>query len=448
MAFDILRSVEAKGAHAADLLHARISAKVKPEDAALATELTLGVLRWQGLLDFLIGHQVKKPSALDPEVQIALRLGLYQLRYLTRVPARAAVNESVELVKRARKRSAAGLVNAVLRRLAETAKEPVEKQLPAGVSAPERLAILHSHPKWMVERWLRHFGEGRSVALLESNNHAPRFTLVVHDPTRQQEARAELEGAGLRVEPGRWLRTALLIEGDAAGSVVARSDAFCKGCVSIQDEASQMIPLLLGTQPGDRVLDVCAAPGGKTIALAIAAGLHGSVVATDISPRRLKELTAQLRRADIENARVVALDAAQLLPFREQFDRILVDAPCSGTGTLGRNPEIRWRLREADLADFHRRQVALLTSAAAALAPGGTLVYATCSLEPEENEHVVAEVLVARSELQRVSGAATLKEHLLRPDDASQFFDANGDFRTFPPAHGADGFFAAVLRRK
>ncbi len=233
----------------------------------------MGVLRWRRLLDFLLERQLKKPvEQLDLPVAIALRMGTYQLRFLEKIPARAAVNESVELVKRARKASAASLVNAVLRRMAEDSKTPAENYLPPKISPAERLAILHSHPTWMVERWLSRLGETRTVALLEANNRAPRLSCALHDADHREEIIRDLEKAGLRVEPGQLLKAAFAVSGGSP----ARTEAFRAGQISIQDEASQAIPLLLGVRPGDRVLDLCAAPGGKTPALVRAAGSEGT----------------------------------------------------------------------------------------------------------------------------------------------------------------------------
>ncbi|MGC1832092.1 MAG: 16S rRNA (cytosine(967)-C(5))-methyltransferase RsmB, partial [Candidatus Acidiferrales bacterium] len=390
IAFEVLRRVEEEGAYASDLLHAELGAGVKAEDAGLATELVLGVLRWRRLLDFLLERQLKKAAArLELAVALALRMGLYQLRFLERVPARAAVNESVELVKRARKTSAATLVNAVLRKAAGEAGTGAAKFLPAEISETERLGILHSHPTWMVERWVARFGEARAVGLLEANNRAPRLSCALHDLARRDEIFAGLRAAGLRVEPGEILRGAFAV----AGGSVTRTAAFRDGLISIQDEASQVVPLLLGVREGERVLDMCAAPGGKTAALARAAGRAGLVVAADLHAHRLRGMREQFSRLGLGAVRLVELDAARPLPFGVRFDRILVDAPCSGTGTLGRHPEIRWRLKAEALAEFHVLQVALLRSGLERLAPGGRLVYSTCSLEAEENEFVVEEVL-------------------------------------------------------
>src|SRR5208282_303570 len=276
IAYGVLWRVESEGAYASDVLHAELGANIKPADAALATELVLGVLRWRRLLDFLLERQLKKPVArLDLSVAIALRMGAYQVRFLEKIPPHAAVNESVELVKKARKTSAASIVNAVLRRVAEQSKSPAEKLLPPNIAGAERLAILHSHPMWMVERWLARSGEPQTIALLEANNTTPQLTCAVHDANRREEIVREIESAGLRVQPGLLLKAAFAVSGGSP----ARTQAFRHGRISIQDEASQAVPLLLGVRAGDRVLDLCAAPGGKAAALMHAAGKNGIVVA-------------------------------------------------------------------------------------------------------------------------------------------------------------------------
>ncbi len=446
IAYDVLRRVEAEGAYASDLLHAELGAKVKHADAALATELTLGVLRQRLLLDFFLElHLENAVERLDLPVAIALRLGAYQLRFLHRIPASAAVNESVELVKKARKTSASSLVNAVLRRVAEESKVPAEKFLPADIGAAATLAILHSHPVWIVRRWLARFGEARTMALLEADNRTPRLSCALSDPAQRQQVFATLEQAGLRVEAGTLLRDALGVSGGSA----SRTAEFRAGRISIQDEASQAIPLLLGVRSGDRVLDLCAAPGGKTQLLARAAGSQGVVVAADRYGHRLRAMAAQLDRLGLSSVRLVQLDATESLPFGEKFDRILLDAPCSGTGTLARHPEIRWRLRPEQLAEFHVLQVRMLRVALAHLAPGGRLVYSTCSIEPEENEDAIAEILRDASGVSRVPPGEMIEA--LAPDlapgiSASALIDDAGQFRTLPGQQQTDGFFAAALR--
>ncbi len=445
IAYEVLRRVEAEGAYASDLLHAKLAAHVKPADAALATEITLGVLRWRRLLDFLLERHLKRPiSRLDLPVMLALRIGLYQLRFLDKVPARAAVNESVELVKSARKGSAAALVNAVLRKAESDAQSPAESFLALDLPPSERLGILHSHPTWLVERWLLRLGEEQTVALLHANNETPRLSSAVQDFSRREEVLGALAKGGLQTRPGVLLGSAFSIRGGSP----SRAEAFRAGQISIQDEASQAIPLLLAVQIGDRVLDLCAAPGGKTAALIRAAGSAGAVIAADRHSHRLAAMRVQLDRLAAGRAHLVELDAEEPLPFHEKFDRILLDAPCSGTGTLARHPEIRWRLELDQLAESHGHQVKMLRMALSKLAPGGRLVYSTCSMEPEENEEVVEEVLRDMPSIQQIPRAEAtqaLTPHLVTGVDPNTLFGNDGYFRTSPSLHHTDGFFAAVL---
>ncbi|HLW81022.1 MAG TPA: 16S rRNA (cytosine(967)-C(5))-methyltransferase RsmB [Candidatus Acidoferrales bacterium] len=444
IAYSVLLAVETRAAYASELLHSRMSSDIAARDAALATELVMGTLRWQRALDFFIARYTGRTiSALDAEVLIALRMGIYQLRHLTRIPARAAVNESVELVRRARKKSAVPLANAALRRAAAEKSEPLTSFLPAGMDATEALAIEHSHPTWMVERWLRKFGEPKTIELLEWNNHAPKQACAILNPARREETIRSLEEAGLHVEAGRLLKDAIVV---SRGNV-AKTAALRNGWIAIQDEASQAIPLLLDAQGGESVLDLCAAPGGKTIALAQRAGARGHVVACDIYEARLRVMRERLHATGTNNVSLVILDGTSDLPFGRRFDRILVDAPCSGTGTLARNPEIRWRLRAEDLAELRVCQVKLLASALAHLAPNGKLLYSTCSMEAEENESVIQEAL-AKSPDFRIEPVKVPQSILVEGVRAENLTDGEGAFRTFPPAQHSDGFFAAAIRRR
>jgi 16S rRNA (cytosine967-C5)-methyltransferase len=448
IAYDVLRRVEAEGAYATDILHTELGAGVRADDAALATEIALGVLRWRGLLDFLLQRALQKPvERLDLPVAIALRMGLYQLRLLERIPARAAVNESAELVKSARKSSAVSLVNAVLRRLAAEAKEPPEKFLPADLSLGERLSLLHSHPAWLVERWLARLGETQTASLLQANNETPRLACSLHHPDSRNEILESLRNSRLGIEPGHLLQSAFAVTGGSP----TRTEAFRRGDISIQDEASQAIPLLLDVQAGDRVLDLCAAPGGKTPTLARRAGKDGLIVAADRHAHRLRAMREQFKRLHLSDVRIVELDAAAALPFGVEFDRILLDAPCSGTGTLARHPEIRWRLKPEQLCELDRLQVELLTSALNQLAPGGRLLYSTCSLEQEENEDVITEALRNSPAATRVPTGETaqcISPHLVDGVEAKNLVDEAGQFHTTPGAYQTDGFFAALLQKK
>ena len=451
IAFDVLFRVAKQDAYADDALRAALDETVKTEDAGLATELVFGILRWQRLLDFLIDKYLKKSTnTTDVEVRIALRLGVYQLMFLDHVPARAAVHESVELVKRARKRSAATLVNAILRK---ASKEPfpgnspanaVARLLPAALPLEEQLGIQYSHPTWMVERWLRNFGEEQSRNLLQANNRAPVLSGYLLDAQRSDDAVLALQRAGCRIQAGRLLREAWVFEGGNPGA----SEAVRQGWVAIQDEASQAVAHLLSVDRGNTVLDLCAAPGGKTLLLARATGARGDVIAADLHEHRVRAMQERFKNAGVGNVETIVLDGTQPLPFERTFDRILVDVPCSGTGTLARHPEIRWKLQERDIHDLHGKQAALLRNALRHLAPNGRLVYSTCSLEPEENELVVREVLDALGETFKIVDPLASVVNILQPAvQAKSVLSADGFFRTFPPEHGTDGFFAAVIGR-
>jgi 16S rRNA (cytosine967-C5)-methyltransferase len=457
IAYDVLLRVERAGGYSDELLHEQLKQNVSSADAALATELTLGTLRRQRLLDWLTARLLPTPkdrnlrnsdpvARLDAEVLISLRLGIYQLRFLERVPARAAVSESVELVKRAKKLSAAGLVNAVLRRAAEEAARGVtfDALVPADLTLTDRLGILHSHPTWMVERWLARFGPEQTVALLEADNRAPRISAAILDPSRRSEIIQSLERAKLEVRPGRLLREAISLSGGSP----SHTEAFERGEIVLLDEASQAVASLLGVQPGESVLDLCAAPGGKTALLATAAGSGGAVVACDLHARRLRTLTALMKRVGATHVRGVVLDGTEPLPFAQTFRRILVDAPCSGTGTLSRHPEIRWRLDPGDFAELRAKQVRLLRNALTLLAPGGRLVYSTCSMEAEENEEVVKEVLGELPGFQLRRAGAVIAPLLADGVSAEAITGSDGALRTSPATTHTDGFYAAVIERE
>ncbi len=445
----------AHGAYADEALRAALSHSVAPEEAGLATELTFGVLRWQRLLDYLTDrHRAKPGKALDEEVRAALRLGAYQLFFLKRIPARAAVHQSVELVKRARKRSAAPLVNAILRQTAtdaEKAASPgdfVRAILPAVLAKGDRLGILYSHPAWLVERWIGAFGERRTETLLAANNRVPLLAAHIRAPDHREEVLSEMKRLGCAVQPGKLLREALVLEGGNPSS----SEAAARGWFSIQDEASQAVTHIVDVKPGHRVLDLCAAPGGKTLRLAGDAGPSGHVIAADLHEHRVRAMAERFERAGAANIETVVLDATKpftLEQIDQKFDRILVDAPCSGTGTLARHPEIRWRLQPKDLADLHGRQTLILTHALEHLAPGGRLVYSTCSLEREENEDVVKDSPgKSPNNIRLADSGAAIAPWLAEGIRAENLVDANGFFRTFPGEQATDGFFAAILRNE
>ena len=372
IAFSVLRKT-GEGGYASDLLLTE-AAHLDSRDAGLASEIVFGCLRRQAQLDWLIEQLTKRsPQRLDAAVRISLHMGLYQLRHLDRVPAHAAINESVELVKAAKKTSAAGLVNAVLRKA------------PRGqVDWPDREVRL-SMPGWLLQGWDRQFGKETADAIALAFLQPPQ-TYVRNPPER----------AGLTVEPSEVPGAFRVLSGDATG-------------LRIQDIGSQSVVPLLDLHAGQTFLDVCAAPGNKT-AQALESGVLG--IACDLHWHRLQTVNGCAR---------VVIDATSGIPFSSRFDRILVDAPCSGTGTLGRNPEIRWRLRPDDLEELHRKQVQILRNGLACLVRGGRLVYSTCSLEKRENEDVVEQV-------SREIGATIVESHY-----------------RIPGRDPGDGFFAAAL---
>ena len=405
-AFEILKLVgEGKG-HSDELLHsARVDA-LSPEDRNLTTALMMGVLRWQIALDARVRGLLQRPEQrLAEPVAIALRMGAFQLLHLERIPAHAALSESVELCRAAGEPHATGMVNAVLRKVAKIASESTARRVPLYESTAafaERLG----HPQWMVERWVAEYGREAAMKICEADQREP-----------------------------------------AAGGMFSESG----GDLPQMDDGSRLVAeLAAAAMPGaKRVWDCCAAPGGKTLILSRRL-VAGEMVASDVSVKRLAQTEARLRRyAYAEHVRFAAADAANANAVEGSFDLILCDVPCSGTGTLAENPEIRHRLKVEELARQAERQTAILEGASKRLAPGGRLVYSTCSLEPEECERVV-EVVEKKAGLRRVSVAGLLagleEQGILRGVESGSMV-RDGALRTLPGVHGCDGFFAVVLER-
>jgi 16S rRNA (cytosine967-C5)-methyltransferase len=446
-AFDILLRIEQQDAYASELLHSGQYANLSPADHGLATELVMGVLRGRSLLDAEIGRfSDQRVEKLDIEVLTALRLAAYQLLFLDRIPGRAAVHESVELVKRARKGSAAPFANAVLRKLAgsisaaRSAGEHVGLDQEQGKQQPletaAALAQKLAHPLWLVERWERRFGLDKTRRICAYDQQAPPTAVRLTGAGTE----AELARDGIDLVPGQLLVSTRKVR---SGNV-SRTRAFAEGRVSIQDEASQMVALLVGS--GSKILDCCAAPGGKTRVLA-ERNPEANIVALELHAHRARLLRKLAPAGHVE---VINSD---VLEFKTStnFDRVLADVPCSGTGTLAHNPEIKWRLQPADLADLPRRQTAILRAAMQQVAPGGRLVYSTCSLEPEENEQVVDaalspsdsafRVLDCRLELERLRAQGELVWNDVDSLVSGRFV------RTIPGVHPCDGFFVAILEK-
>ncbi|MGP0020456.1 MAG: transcription antitermination factor NusB [Candidatus Sulfotelmatobacter sp.] len=463
-AFDILLRVERESSYASDLLHSPGHEHLSTPDHALATELVMGVLRWRSRLDDKIAAASSQPlSKLDPEILVALRLALYQFLWLDRIPQRAALHESVELVKRARKRSAAPFVNAVLRKLSAA---PRTDTLTADESAPpETLARVLAHPLWLVERWAHAYGLSAARQICQHDQSVPTTAIRLRTPTAEQQLVQE----GITLIPGGLLTSARRVQ---AGDIT-KTQAFRAGQIVIQDEASQLVAALVGPlgasdvlREKSRIIDCCAAPGGKTLAIADH-NPSAAITAIELHPHRARLLQKLLRvhpSHSTARIQIVAADT-QHLPLSHQFDRVLADVPCSGTGTLARNPEIKWRLTVDDLADLPQRQLAILRSALAQVAPRGRLIYSTCSLEKEENEKVVEQALSenkslrrldCRSELNRLKESGELTWPALTSSKINSSERTSSDpasltngpyLRTIPGVHPCDGFFAAILEK-
>jgi 16S rRNA (cytosine967-C5)-methyltransferase len=432
-AFEVLRRVEEEGAFAAPLL-ANLPGELSAEDRSLCYELTLGVLRRQLWLDRALEHfSGRKAGKLDAPVRRALRLGLFQLRFLARVPAHAAVNESVNAAHASGFRSAAPLINAVLRR---ATREP-DFDPAALVEDPlERVAVETSHPPWLMRRWAEAFGREEAAAFARANNDPAPASFRVNTFRADPDAVvAELRAGGVTVSPSSIAPGGWRAEGGASASAALRRLA-AEGLVYMQDEASQLVAHVLGARPGERVLDACAAPGSKTTHAAALAGGRARVAAGDLHGHRLRTVADACVRLGAGGVSLVALNAEGALPFADgAFDRVLVDAPCTGTGTLRHNPEIRWRLARESFRELPSVQARILSEAARVLRRGGRLVYSTCSVEREENEEVVAAFLGSNADF-RQAEAAPAPAPLLLP---------NGAARTWPHRDDVDGFFVAAL---
>jgi 16S rRNA (cytosine967-C5)-methyltransferase len=432
----VLERVERERAFADLALDAELTrAAVEPRDAALATELVYGTLRWQRYLDWILGPHSRRPLArLDARPRALLRMTAYQLAFLERVPPFAAVDDAVSLARQRSRPGVPEFVNAVLRSFAR--RGPREREPAPPPDAVEALAVRASFPTWLTRRWVERYGADEADALMHALNERPPLTLRANVLRTSRDALA----ARLRVEDGiETTATRHAPEGLVAvhGGRPAAWRSFADGSLAIQDEASMLIARLLEPRPGETIGDACAAPGTKATHLAQLMGNAGRVLAFDPQPARLALVGEAAARLGITIVETHGGTVETLAPgFAEACDAVLVDAPCTNLGVLRRNPEVKWRREPGDIAASAARQRDILAAAATMLKPGGRLVYATCSLEPEENDAVVAAFLAGRGDVVR--------------DPPSGFplpLDADGVLRCLPHRHGTDGFTAVRLRR-
>lgn len=441
-AFDILLRVEREESYAGEVLHSERYERLCSADHSLATELVMGVLRWRSLLDLEIAKRSTQPiSRLDLEVVTALRLGIYQLQRLSRIPARAAISESVELVKRARKHSAAGFVNAVLRKVGTKTEIGESPVFATDGDAARAIAESTAHPAWIVERWISQYGYDSAQKICEYDQTVPLTAIRLRSP----EAESELSAEGIELSAGALLSSSRRVQrGSASGTRACR-----RASIVIQDEASQLVAALVGHAAS--ILDCCAAPGGKTLAIADR-NPKAEISAVELHAHRARSLKKRLiehHSTSSAEVRVITGDIREL-SGNAKFDCVLADVPCSGTGTLARNPEIKWKLRAEDLADLQQRQLAILKSAMAHAAEGGRVIYSTCSLEKEENEDVIEQSLRGAASFRILDCGENLGHlreagELIWPDPAS--LTRGGFLRTIPGMHPCDGFFAAILQK-
>ena len=372
-------------------------------DRALAGEIATGTLRWRAAFDHVIASFAKRPIArLDLEVLTILRLSLFQLLHLDRVPAAAAVDDAVQMARKVGKKSAAPFVNALLRRASrERDRLPLPVRPGGAAFHHDWIAYLSttlSHPQWLVERWIQRYGRDAAEAWVVFNNSPAPLTIRANTlRVSRDELAPKLEAAGVKTEPCTRATNGLIVRsGNPLATPLAHTGNFF-----VQDEASQLVAEFAAVRPGERVLDACASPGGKTTAMAAAMRDDGLIVACDVRERRIRLLERTVRESGARSVRIARVDATRPLPFGAAFDVVLIDAPCSGLGTVRRDPDIKWRRSPDEFSGFAERQRQILASASRVVRPGGRIVYSTCSSEPEENSEVVDGFLSQTSDFRR-----------------------------------------------
>jgi len=440
LAMHVLTQVEQEGAYSNLLLNTALQkAALSKSDAGLATELIYGTISRLNTLDYFLDKYVNKGTRkLQPWVRALLRLSLYQIIYLDRIPDHAVVSEAVNLAKRRGHQGISGMVNGVLRNIL---RQKESLAIPADLPAAKRISLQHSHPEWLVERWISQYGPETAEAICAANNEPPAVSVRVNTTMiSREELLKEMEGRGLQAAPSTLSPYGIVVKG--AGNM-ALTDWYREGMISIQDESSMLVAEAVGPEPGMRVLDCCAAPGGKSAHMGELMKDQGSIVANDIHSHKGKLIADQAARLGLDCIRTVTGDALEL-PSRFEpasFDRILLDAPCSGLGVIRRKPDLKWGKTEEDIREIAALQSKLLDSVSALLRPGGVLVYSTCTIEPQENEGVVTSFVNRHPEfeLDETGSLSRLKDNALV---------RGGGIQILPQHYHSDGFYIARLRRR
>ncbi|MFH0786129.1 MAG: 16S rRNA (cytosine(967)-C(5))-methyltransferase RsmB [Pseudomonadota bacterium] len=443
LALQILLSWQRSGTYPDQLLRDLLAqnTRLKPSDRALIYQLVYGVLRWQGKLDWIIQQFSQRPlEKLSIKTRVILRLGVFQMLFLTRIPVSAAVNESVKLAKSGRTPWAANFINAVLRSL-DRGKERLS--FPSKEDPLAYLAVNYSHPAWLVKQWVETWGFEKTEALCQNNNRIPPLTLRVNTlRTNRRDLLPRLERQAARSGPTSFSPLGIRVE--EPDRPLVQDEMFHQGFFQIQDEASQLVAYILDPQPGERILDLCAGAGGKAGHLAQLMNNQGTILAVDLHPGKIEDLQGNARRLGITIIKGLVGDAFNEALFQKKtgaFDRILIDAPCSGWGVIGRNPDLKWRLSPEDSPRLAGMQNKFLQNAAGWLKSKGVLVYVTCTLSREENQGVIETFIDQHPEFVVEDASAFL------PEPAHRLVDDDGFYQTWPPVDGMDGFFAARLRK-
>lgn len=432
-ALTILLAVDKNQAYSNLLLNQTINKyKIDSKDRALLTEITYGTLQHKYTLDYYLEPFIR--GKLDLWVRWLLRLSVYQIVYLDRVPDHAAVNEAVEIAKRRGHKGISSTVNGILRSILRQGTPSIEE-----IKDPiKRLAIETSHPEWLVERFIDSYGLEKTTEMLHENNVPPTQTVRVNKTKASvEEVLQLLENEGITAKQSSVIPECIhLVNGQAS-----RTNAFKEGYITIQDESSMMPANVLNPQKGWRILDMCAAPGGKTTHIAEKMDNEGSILATDLHPHKLDLVDATCKRLGLDIIQTAPIDGRKAAEYlqHESFDAVLVDAPCSGLGVMRRKPDIKYTKREEDFESLHIIQLALLDNAVKVLKPGGRLVYSTCTVNTSENEETVQAFLASHPEMKLVE-IENLPEQLLQRGQ-------HGMIQVFPQDFGSDGFFVAAFQK-
>jgi len=443
LALAIIRSVEQEGAYA-NLELNKVLEQYQPGklDRGFITELVYGTLRSLHHLDWVLGQFLSRPlEDLTPWIRNILRMAVYQVFYLDKVPDSAAVNEAVNLAKGYGHRGTVKFVNGVLRNLLrnkDKIKYPDLQEDPV-----THIAVVYSHPRWIVEKWLGQFGTEGTIELCKANNEAPLTTIRTNTlRIDRKELAGQLKMEGLEVRETRYVAEGLTVGGFAS---LGNRPAFKKGLFQVQDESSMLVGHISRPQKGSLIIDACSAPGGKTTHLAQLIENEGRIIALDIHPHKLGLIKENCRRLGVTCVETRSMDARRLPgEWAEKADLVLVDAPCSGLGVLRRRPDARWRKEAADLVAIQKLQLEILAAASRCVKPGGTLIYSTCTITPEENEQVVAKFLAAHPDFKAKDLTPYMPEALRELDLPTA---REGYIQLLPHLHGMDGFFIARMIR-